>query len=118
MNQPSGYQKDSSPCEDLLCLSHLRWNWVFQRPQHLLTRAAKNRRAFVFEEPLASDDGTARLSLSSPHPNVTVATPLIPEGVDGNSRDAILAELLNELITTENIVRYLLWYYTPMALTF
>jgi UDP-galactopyranose mutase len=96
----------------------LRWNWVFQRPQHLLTRAAKNRRVFVFEEPLPSDDGTARLSLSSPQPNVTVATPLIPEGVDGNGREAILAELLNELITTKHIVRYLLWYYTPMALPF
>ena len=25
---------------DLICFSHLRWDFVYQRPQHLLSRAA------------------------------------------------------------------------------
>jgi len=37
---------------DLICVSHLRWNFVFQRPQHLMTRLARERRVFFFEEPL------------------------------------------------------------------
>ena len=36
----------------LLCLSHLRWNFVFQRPQHLLTRATRDHDVVFFEEPV------------------------------------------------------------------
>ena len=42
---------------DLICFSHLRWNFVFQRPQHLMTRAAQERRVFYWEEPLFADPG-------------------------------------------------------------
>src|SRR6266545_6872764 len=37
---------------DVLCLSHLRWDFVFQRPQHLLTRWADYARVFYLEEPI------------------------------------------------------------------
>jgi len=37
---------------DLVCLSHLRWDFVFQRPQHLMTRWAKHARVFYVEEPI------------------------------------------------------------------
>ena len=36
---------------DIVCFSHLRWNFVYQRPQHLLSRFARNRRVFYIEEP-------------------------------------------------------------------
>jgi hypothetical protein len=29
----------ATPIRDLICFSHLRWNFVFQRPQHLMRRA-------------------------------------------------------------------------------
>src|SRR4029450_9424473 len=45
---------------DLVCFSHLRWSWVYQRPQHLMSRAARDRRVFVFEEPT---DGAPRPAL-------------------------------------------------------
>ena len=38
--------------EDLVCLSHLRWGFVYQRPQHLLSRFAKQQRVFFIEEPV------------------------------------------------------------------
>ena len=40
------------PLSDLVCFSHLRWSWVYQRPQHLMSRAARDRRVFIFEEPI------------------------------------------------------------------
>ena len=40
----------------LVCFSHLRWNFVWQRPQHLLTRAARNHRVVFIEEPVFPDD--------------------------------------------------------------
>ena len=45
---------------DLVCLSHLRWGFVFQRPQHLMTRFARDRRVFFIEEPV-DDSGVPHL---------------------------------------------------------
>src|ERR1041385_21634 len=42
---------DSAP-PDLICFSHLRWDFVYQRPQHLLSRFATDRRVFYVEEPI------------------------------------------------------------------
>ena len=33
----------------LVCFSHLRWNFVFQRPQHLMSRFAEDRRGDLSE---------------------------------------------------------------------
>ena len=57
MPEPGLYTKP-----DLICFSHLRWNFVFQRPQHLLTRCAGERRVFYVEEPLLVD-GQPRLTI-------------------------------------------------------
>lgn len=45
---------------DLPCFSHLRWSFVFERPQHLLSRCARARRVFYIEEPVRAE-GAARL---------------------------------------------------------
>jgi len=103
---------------DILCLSHLRWNWVFQRPQHLLTRAAASRRVFFFEEPIFETDSAARLQLSCPHARVTVATPVVPSGLRGAPLAAAVQRLLDLLIAQQGIDEYLSWYYTPMALQY
>jgi ribonuclease BN (tRNA processing enzyme) len=50
---------------DLVCLSHLRWDFVFQRPQHLLSRFAKERRVFFIEEPVFSDEEQNYLDIST-----------------------------------------------------
>ena len=41
----------------LICFSHLRWNFVFQRPQHLMSRFAEARRVIFWEEPEAALPG-------------------------------------------------------------
>src|ERR671913_115444 len=41
---------------DLICFSHLRWAFVYQRPQHLLSRFAKHTRVFYVEEPIFADE--------------------------------------------------------------
>jgi glycosyltransferase involved in cell wall biosynthesis len=118
MNVPSASRSEVSSTPDILCLSHLRWDWVFQRPQHLLTRAAKDRRVWFVEEPVADPAGCARLALARPHPNVTVATPHVPEGLNEAAREHLLRDLLDLLIGSQHLSDYVLWYYTPMALPF
>jgi len=44
-----GDAADGKADVDILCLSHLRWDFVFQRPQHLLSRLAA-RYPVVFVE--------------------------------------------------------------------
>ncbi len=39
----------------LVCHSHLRWDWVYQRPQHVLSRLARQWPVLVEEEPVFDD---------------------------------------------------------------
>ena len=64
---------------DLICLSHLRWNFVFQRPQHLMTRFAAERRVFFFEEPIFDAQKPA-LKIHRDG-DVRVAVPHLPPGM-------------------------------------
>jgi glycosyltransferase involved in cell wall biosynthesis len=102
---------------DLLCLSHLRWNFVFQRPQHLMTRFARGRRVFFVEEPVAAD-GPEHLVVTRSPEGVLVATPHLPAGQTAAEAIAAQRALLDAMLAEHGIRRYALWYYTPMALAF
>lgn len=106
----------SSPAT-LVCFSHLRWHFVFQRPQHLLTRCARDRRVYYIEEPIVEPGITPHLRLDSTSP-VVVVVPHLPEGLDAKQSAAAQQRLVDELMQTERIGEYVLWYYTPMALAF
>jgi hypothetical protein len=99
----------------LLCLSHLRWDFVFQRPQHVLTRAAKHFEVIYVEEPTGADGVDAHWSIVIKG-NVSVATPAIPAGLPENARTMVLQRLLDRLLAGR--VPAVSWYYTPMALDF
>jgi UDP-galactopyranose mutase len=98
----------------LLCLSHLRWDFVYQRPNHLMVRAAKNRRVYFVEEPVLGE-GPARLDLSR-RDGVVVVQPQLPADLSGPTRDAVLGRLVADFVRTHELGRPWLWYYTPMAL--
>ena len=110
----------NSPCEtsDLLVFSHLRWDFVFQRPQHLLSRHAKHRRVFYFEEPVFGMTDLPRLHMRESVENVQIVIPYLPAGIEGHKVEASLRDLVDELVYQENIQDFSLWYYTPMALSF
>ena len=76
MSQPTPLDVDSASVVAplLLCHSHLRWDWVYQRPQHILTRLAQNWPVIVEEEPLF-DDRPPGLDILHVAPNVTVIRP-------------------------------------------
>jgi UDP-galactopyranose mutase len=103
---------------DIVCFSHLRWSFVFQRPQHLLSRAARSRRVFFVEEP-KHHDGPPRLEISSADLHgVRALTPHLPAGMDEASSHAALRALVDEACDRFGVEGPLLWYYTPMALPF
>jgi glycosyltransferase involved in cell wall biosynthesis len=102
---------------DVICLSHLRWNFVFQRPQHLLTRCARRRRVFFVEEPVHGD-GPPRLEVDVPGGGVHVAVPHLPCGLDEAEGHRAQRDLIDEMMRRHAIADHVLWYYTPMALPF
>jgi glycosyltransferase involved in cell wall biosynthesis len=99
---------------DLLCFSHLRWDFVYQRPNHLMARAARNRRVFFVEEAVI-DDGPARLE-KRPHDGLVVVVPHLPANLLEVEQTALLQGLIKDLVARERIEEPWLWYYTPMAL--
>ena len=102
---------------DLLCFSHLRWNFVFQRPQHLMTRCAGEQRVYFIEEPIWDDSSSPRLHLEAVD-GVTVVTPHVPHGLDDERLVSTQRRLLDDLIDQEQITDFVAWYYTPMLLAF
>jgi hypothetical protein len=116
---------------DLICVSHLRWDFVYQRPQHLMSRAAKSRRVFFVEEPRFEDPvvedpvvenpvvenkGTARLEIRRDESGVLVVMPFLPSGLLEGEIHERLTQLLEQMLEYHNITEYTLWFYTPMPL--
>ncbi len=106
--------------QDLICFSHLRWNLVFQRPQHLLTRWAKEIRVFYFEEPVFENDISSylQIEINKEHPNVYILTPHFRHGLKEIQINALLHDYVDSFIRLHRVTDYIIWYLTPMALPF
>src|SRR5215207_7835708 len=101
----------------LLVFSHLRWDYVFQRPQHLLSRLAARRPVLFVEEPTRGP-GDPFWQFSWPAAGVTVARPHTPVNACGFCDEQVphLRELVARLVATQGWAEYVCWFYTPMAL--
>jgi len=99
----------------LIVFCHLRWDFVFQRPQHLMTRLAEHYRILFVEEPVY-DEGEAHLKKTAVAPNITVCQPHTGIQTHGFHDDQIptLQTLLADLVPEGE--RPVVWFYTPMAL--
>jgi glycosyltransferase involved in cell wall biosynthesis len=101
----------------LIVFSHLRWNFVFQRPQHLLSRLARHYPVVFVEEPIRAG-APAFLERTTPVPGVEVLRPHTPIDADGFHDDQlpVLKPLLADYLAKQRIDDYFVWCYTPMAL--
>jgi UDP-galactopyranose mutase len=102
----------------LLAFSHLRWDFVYQRPQHLLSRLAQVWPVFVIEEPVHDPNAAPHWERQAPRPRVTVCRPHTPcpEWGFADAQLPYLKALVERLAREEDLRRCLLWMYTPMAL--
>lgn len=103
---------------DLVCLSHLRWNFVYQRPQHLMSRFARERRVFFIEEPIFVDEPT-RCAADERETNLFVVVPHLNRAeAEQRTVEILMKETIDELFAQSAINDFVLWYYTPMAFGF
>lgn len=99
----------------LLCLSHLRWRFVLQRPQHLMQRFTERYQVIFWEEPVDCD-GRASLDIFHDPSGVLVATPRLSPELSGGERLQDCTDMLAGLIAERGGEVAVRWLYTPMML--
>ena len=107
----------------LIVHSHLRWDFVWQRPQQILSRLAEHRPVLYVEEPVFLDDIMhPALEISIPHANVFRAIPKLPGRLseDYERGTAEVRALIQEVISPSGELKRLFdnpvqWFYSPFA---
>ena len=112
------FPSSAASSRTLICFSHLRWNFVWQRPQHLMARLARSMRVIFVEEPVVRSEQPAALRLSATDCGVIVAVPHFPQPLDEAAAIVMQRTMLDRLIDVHHIENPVLWYYTPMAMPF
>jgi UDP-galactopyranose mutase len=109
----------ATPLSPLICFSHLRWDFVTQRPQHLMKRFAAERAVYFWEEPIGCDHPRPFLEY---HPfaedGVIALRPRVPHWWSREASEAALRDLLGMLVAGLGTSSPLLWFYTPMMFGF
>jgi len=106
------------PLKHILCFSHLRWDFVFQRPQHLLSRFAEDAIVYFFEEPIFDALNESYLSISKRGKKINIIVPHLKEEIDPQTANATLTTLLDKFLRDVKMDDWAFWYYTPMAYAF
>jgi UDP-galactopyranose mutase len=104
----------------LICFSHLRWNFVFQRPQHLMCRFAREMNVVFWEEPVeidASETAYLKVRAADGCSAMRVVVPHLPQGMPDEAREAALKRLLDAHVASRR-GPLVAWYYTPMMVPF
>ena len=101
---------------DLICLSHLRWDFVTQRPQHLIGRFAPSHRIFFVEEPVF-DSEAPRLDVRPKPGGLQVLVAHLPWGPTEAEHGQMYRTLLDAFMAENAVTDYVLWYYTPMMVS-
>lgn len=102
----------------LIVLSHLRWDFVTQRPQHLMTRAAKSFDVIFIEEPIWAEAAAPRVEDAIRPGGIRVVQPVLPHGTSAQASVNFQRILLDAIVDDGAGSEIVLWYYTPMALEF
>jgi UDP-galactopyranose mutase len=103
---------------NIVCLSHLRWRFVFQRPQHLLRRAAGSGEVLYVEEPIFAAGPAGMDVTRDDDTGVLIAVPHLPSEISSVEQVRWQERLLTTAIRTHMPGEYVAWFYTPMALSF
>jgi glycosyltransferase involved in cell wall biosynthesis len=103
----------------LVCFSHLRWRFVYQRPQHLMTRAASQWTVYFVEEPVFEDGlSEPRVDFSEGAPGVTITVPVLPSRFTQEQMDRAQEDVVDLIMDRHRGATIAFWYYTPRAVRF
>ncbi|MDQ6647008.1 MAG: glycosyltransferase [Pseudomonadota bacterium] len=101
---------------------HLRWDFVWQRPQQIFSRLAENHRIAYIEEPspAVSADAAPRLEISEPQRNIVRIVPILPASASIEDECATVLVLIRNALQNHPLLaglfeRPVQWFYSPMT---
>ena len=92
-----------TPPQHILCFSHLRWDFVFQRPQHILSRFSKDAVVYFLEEPFFDAVGEPYLSISKRSDNLHVVVPHLLPGTEAQNIQSTMTALIDKFLFNANM---------------
>lgn len=99
----------------LICFSHLRWDFVWQRPQHLMSRFARTHQLHFWEEAIPTAHHLPYLEFHAfEGTSVQSIRPRLPDRMGPEDQAKALSGLLDQMMGLTGIRRPVLWFYTPM----
>jgi glycosyltransferase involved in cell wall biosynthesis len=115
---PRDERRDSFP---IIVHCHLRWDFVWQRPQQIFSRLARHHPILFIEDPVIAE-GEPRLDVSEPHPGIVRIVPQIPQAlaVDADRDAEIFFPLIERALREHPLLagRFddpVQWFYSPMT---
>jgi glycosyltransferase involved in cell wall biosynthesis len=107
------------PSFSIVAHSHLRWDFVWQRPQQIFSRLADRHHVLFVEEPV-HEPGEAHLRIVEIQPNLVRAIPVLPAGGSVDEHCALLAPLLQRAMRMHPLLAgrfetLVQWFYSPMC---
>lgn len=104
--------------KNLICFSHLRWNFVYQRPQHIITKLSTHFKTFYMEEPIFDAIDNPHHCFTEISDSLIIIVPHLQPGLSEDIQADQLKSILQNILSIGNGQDYIFWYYTPMALEF
>ena len=112
--------KQAYTLPDMVCFAHLHWDFVWQRPQHLMSRFAQQGRVFYVEDAFYHNDDLIEphVEIKNRDNGVKVVVVHLPQRLraDETAADQAQFEVLSHYFSEQGVTNYIAWYYTPMAL--
>ena len=112
-------KRDNRP---LIVHCHLRWDFVWQRPQQIFSRLAAHHPIAFVEEPMWQE-GERRLDISEPFANIARIIPVLSaaeKNDDNDNQCTAVLRLLRRALTehpllTGRFASPIQWFYSPMT---
>lgn len=104
--------------KNLLCFSHLRWDFLLQRPQQLLLRFAENTNIYYVENPVFDAKGEPYLSFGTRSETLWKIVPHLRSGLTSSQITKCMVQLMDGFLENANLEDWMFWYYTSSALSF
>lgn len=104
--------------KNLICFSHLRWNFVYQRPQHIIKRLSEKFNTIYAEEPIFDAVAESYYCFTQINESLFVLVPHLRSDLSEEQKIGQLKVMLRNILKADNGDDVIFWYYTPMAMEF
>ena len=104
--------------KNLLCFSHLRWDFLLQRPQQLLLRFAEDTNVYYVENPIFDAKDEPYFSFGTRSETLWKMVPHLRPGLTSGQVTKCMTLLIDGFIKNADLKDWTFWYYTSSALSF